>query len=176
MIPSIKTPYKINKHAFLKTSTATFNNQHLLIKSSNDIFSKAKLALRLKHEFKQSRNPQERTTTLTIASKPSHVISSYNTVSRSTSTLPIKHKQTLNCIIPSIYLRSSSPIDRLNTISKELSNILRKLDNKPLLSHQHYLIKVNRTQRSTVSKSRNISKRNFHKYPTLDNTIKRPFL
>ena len=178
MIPSFKTPYKINKPTILRTSTASFNTKHLRIRSSNDIFSKAKLSLRLKQEFKNSRNPQERTTTLTITSKPSNVISSYNTVSRSTSTLPIKHKHPSNYIIPSIYLRSPSLIYRLNTITKELSNILRKLDNKPLLSQPNQTIKVNRTPRLiTSSKSRNISKRNnIHKYPTLDYTIKRPFL
>ena len=79
MIPSFKTPYKINKPAILRTSTSSFNTKHLRIKSSNDIFSKAKLSLRLKQEFKNSRNPQERrtTTTLTITSKLSNVISSH---------------------------------------------------------------------------------------------------
>ena len=180
MIPSFKTPYKINKPAILRTSTSSFNTKHLRIKSSNDIFSKAKLSLRLKQEFKNSRNPQERrtTTTLTITSKLSNVISSHNKVSRSTSTLPIKHKHPPSYIIPSIYLRSPSPIYRLNTITKELSNILRKLDNKPLLSQPNQTIKVNRTPRLiSSSKSRNIPNRNnIQKYPTLDFTIKRPFL
>ena len=177
MIPPFKTPYKISKPTILKTSTASSNNnKHLLIKSANDIFSRAKLSLRLKQEFQHSRNPQERAATLTTPSKPSHVISPYSTVSRSTSTLPIKHKQTFTCIvpsqhIPSFYLRSLSPIDRLHTISRELSNILRKLENRPPLLQRHQTVKANRTQRI-----RSISKRKHHNYPTLDRAIKRPFL